>query len=99
MEQEGLSRHFAASFKGAVEIDWSDEAQRRALVGQLVATRALDGSATQSVETQGLRSAQRLLGELLAQDIEEHPEDGAEDSPGYGAGPVVSTRYRDAPWA
>lgn len=102
VEQEGLSRHFAASFKGAVEIDWSDEAQRRALVGQLVAdaqvalqvaARALEGSATQSAETQGLRSAQRLLGELLAQDIEEHPEDGGEPKIRQGTAPdrVVST--------
>ena len=102
VEQEGLSRHFAASVKGAVEIDWSDEAQRRALVGQLVAdaqvalqvaARALDGSATQAVETQELRSAQRLLGELLAQDIEEHPEDGGEPKIRQGTAPdrVVST--------
>lgn len=35
--EHGLSRHFAASFKGAVELDWSDAEARRALVGQLVA--------------------------------------------------------------
>ena len=106
VEQEGLSRHFAASFKGAVEIDWSDEAERRALVGQLVAdahvalqvaARALDGCAADAAETQGLRSAQRLLGELLAQDIEEHPEDGGGPEIRQGTAPdrVVSTTDRE----
>ena len=77
VEAEGLSRHYAASFKGAVEIDWSDAQARRALVGQLVADarvalqvagRALQGYAKAAPETQELRTAQQLLQDLLAQD-------------------------------
>ena len=82
-----MSRHYAASFKGAVEIDWSDAQARRALVGQLVADarvalqvagRALQGYAKEAPETQELRTAQQLLQDLLAQDIDEEPEDGGD---------------------
>jgi transposase len=85
VEAEGLSRHFAASFKGSLDLDWSDEKERRAVVGQLVAdarvtlavaTRALRGYAKDAPPTQALREAQRLLAALLAQDIDEEPEDG-----------------------
>ena len=85
VEVEGLSRHFAASFKGSLDLDWSDAKERRAVVGQLVAdaritlavaTRALRGYAKDAAPTQALREAQRLLAELLAQDIDEAPEDG-----------------------
>lgn len=85
VEAEGLSRHFSASFKGSLDLDWSDAEERRAVVGQLVAdarvtlalaTRALRGHANDAAPTQALRQAQRLLAELLAQDIDEAPEDG-----------------------
>jgi hypothetical protein len=85
VEVEGLSRHFAASFKGSLDLDWSDAKEKRAVVGQLVAdarvalalaTRALRGHAKDAAPTQALREAQRLLAELLAQDIDEEPEDG-----------------------
>ncbi len=85
IEAEGLSRHFASSFKGALDVDWSDRAVRRAVVAQLVAdarvalalaTRALRGSARDAEPTKVLRQAQRLLSELLAQDIDEQPQDG-----------------------
>jgi hypothetical protein len=85
VEAEGLSRHFSASFKGSLDLDWSDPQERRAVVGQLVAdarvtlvlaTRALRGYAKDAAPTQALREAQRLLAELLAQDIDEGPEDG-----------------------
>jgi hypothetical protein len=85
VEVEGLSRHFAASFKGSLDLDWSDAKEKRAVVGQLVAdaritlalaTRALRGHAKNAEVTQALREAQRLLAELLAQDIDEEPEDG-----------------------
>jgi hypothetical protein len=85
VEAEGLSRHFAASFKGSFDLDWSDAKERRAVVGQLVAdarvtltlaTRALRGYANDAAATQALRQAQRLLADLLAQDIDEEPEDG-----------------------
>lgn len=85
VEAEGLSRHFASSFKGSLDLDWSDAEERRAVVGQLVAdarvtlalaTRALRGYAKDAAPTQTLREAQRLLAQLLAQDIDEEPEDG-----------------------
>ncbi len=34
VEAEGLSRHFASSFKGALDLDWSDAEARRAVVGR-----------------------------------------------------------------
>jgi len=85
VEEQGLGRHFASSFKGAVELDWSDAKERRALVGQLVAdarvvlalaSQALRGFAKNAECTQELREAHALLADLLAQDIEEEPEDG-----------------------
>ena len=83
--EHGLGRHFGSSFKGSVELDWSDEAQRRALVAQLVADAhvtleigrtALRGFARNSERAQPVRKACELLGELLQQDIDEKPEDG-----------------------
>jgi hypothetical protein len=85
VEAEGLSRHFSASFKGSLDLDWSDPKERRAVVAQLVAdarvtlalaTRALRGYAKDAASTQALREAQRLLAQLLVQDIDEEPEDG-----------------------
>jgi hypothetical protein len=85
VEAEGLTRHYAASFKGSFEVDWSDAKEKRAVVGQLVAdarvalrvsTRALRGYAKDAVVTQALREAQQLLADLLSQDIDEEPEDG-----------------------
>lgn len=85
VEEHGLGRHFAASFKGAVELDWSDRKARRSLVWQLLADarvalelakRALRGFGGNSERTRKLRQARDLLAELLEQDIEENPEDG-----------------------
>ena len=85
VEAEGLSRHFGSSFKGALDVDWSDAASRRGVVEQLVADargtlalaiRALRGFSKEAPQTQPLREAQRLLADLLAQDIDEAPEDG-----------------------
>ncbi len=82
---EGLSRHFSSSFKGALDVDWSDPEARRAVVGQLVAdarvtlalaSRALRGFSREAAQTHPLREAQRLLADLLVQDIDEAPEDG-----------------------
>lgn len=84
---EGLSRHNGeSSFKGQVEIDWSDADAKRALVGQLVADAkvalqlsktALRGHGGDAEKTRSLRDARDLLADLLLQDIEEEPEDGA----------------------
>jgi len=85
IREQGLSRHFAASLKGAVELDWDDPAARRALVGQVVAdarvalalaARALRGFARSAASTQALRAARALLADLLQQDIDEEPADG-----------------------
>lgn len=102
VEAEGLSRHFASSFKGALEIDWSDAEARRAVVGQLVAdarvtlalaTGALRGFSKAAENTQPLRRAQELLGALLAQDIDERAEDsgGPEIRRGTARDRLVST--------
>jgi len=84
--EQGLGRHFASSFKGSVELDWSDADAKRALVGQLVGDakvtlalcgKALRGHASDAERTQSLRVAQALLCDLLAQDIDESDdEDG-----------------------
>jgi hypothetical protein len=85
VEEHGLGRHFASSFKGSVELEWSDAEQKRALVGQLVADakvalalcrEALRGYAGDAECTRRLREAQSLLCDLLAQDIDESDEDG-----------------------
>ena len=85
VEAEGLGRHFSSSFKGSMEVDWSDREVRRAVVGQLVsdarvtlvlAKKALRGFSKGAERTQELREAQRLLSDLLAQDIDEEPPDG-----------------------
>jgi len=85
VEEHGLGRHFASSFKGSVELDWSDAEEKRALVGQLVGDakvtlalcrEALRGHAAEAECTQRLREAQSLLCDLLAQDIDTSDEDG-----------------------
>ena len=83
--EHGLGRHFEKSFKGAVELDWSDADEKRALVGQLVADarvalelakRALRGHSSESAKSRRLRQARDLLADVLRQDVDEEPEDG-----------------------
>lgn len=83
--EHGLGRHFGKSFKGSVELDWSDADEKRALVSQLVADarvalelakRGLLGHAGDSERPNRLRQARDLLADLLRQDVEEEPEDG-----------------------
>lgn len=83
--EHGLGRHFKKSFKGSVQLDWSDPAERRALLAQLVADarvavelskKALRGFVRSADKTRALREAQALLSDLLQQDIEEAPDDG-----------------------
>jgi hypothetical protein len=85
VEEHGLGRHFASSFKGSVELDWSNADEKRALVGQLVGDakvtlalcrEALRGHAAEAERTEALRAAVALLSDLLAQDIDESDEDG-----------------------
>ncbi len=70
VEEHGLGRHFASSFKGSVELDWSDADEKRALVGQWVGDakvtlalcrEALRGQAARAACAQRLRAAQTLL--------------------------------------
>jgi IS5 family transposase len=100
--EHGLGRHFASSFKGSVELDWSDADEKRALVGQLVGDarvtlalcrEALRGHAAQAERTQPLRAAQGLLSDLLAQDIDESDEDGGgpKISKGTARDRIIST--------
>lgn len=83
--EEGLSRHFGTSFKGESDLDWSDADERAALLAQLVgdarvalrtAARALRGYAKDEPKTRHLRESRELLTRLLAQDVDEDPEDG-----------------------
>ena len=100
--EQGLTRHFAKSFKGSVELDWGDAQARRALVGQLVgdarvalelAQGALRGFAKDADRTRRLREARDLLAAVLVQDIEEEPEDGGGPRIRRGTAPdrIVST--------
>lgn len=85
VDEHGLGRHFGASLKGSVELDWSDREARRCLIAQLVADaqvalelakRALRGFGSNAERTRKLREARDLLADLLEQDVEEHPDDG-----------------------
>ena len=82
--EQGLGRHFGSSFKGESDLDWNDEGERRALLAQLVADaqvalqltrKGLRGYAKDSPKTRDLRESQALLCRILAQDIEEDPDD------------------------
>jgi transposase len=82
--ERGLGCYFAASFKGAVELDWGDPDARRDLVGKLVADarmalRLADGALAADdgeARCERLREACQLLRDLVLQDIDEAPEDG-----------------------
>jgi len=100
--EHGLGRHFASSFKGSVELDWSDADEKRALVGQLVGDakvtlalcrEALRGHGAEAECTQPLRAAVALLSDLLAQDIDESNEDGGgpKISKGTAKDRIIST--------
>ena len=100
--REGLGRHFGSSFKAAFDIDWDDAAQKRAVVAQLVgdakvalelAKRSVRGYAKGAEETQPLREAQKMLADLLLQDIEDDPDDGGGPKIRKGTAPdrILST--------
>jgi transposase len=100
--EHGLGRHFGSSFKSHFDLDWDDAAQKRALVGQLVADArvalelakaAMRGYRTGAEATRGLAEARDLLADLLLQDIEETPADGGGPSirQGTSRDRVVST--------
>lgn len=80
-EEQGLSRYLAASFKGAVAIDWDDEGQRKSLLRSVVADAdrvlGLVRVALQELPEElggRLKEQSQLLSQLLAQDIERDEE-------------------------
>lgn len=97
----GLGRHFASSFKGAVELDWTDEQQKRVLVGQLVANarvvqelgRAVLRDCPEGADIKALTAACDLLAALLLQDVDQEPEDqkGPKIREGTAKDRVIST--------
>ncbi len=100
--EQGLGRHFGSSFKGESDLDWSNAQERRALLAQLVADarvalqlakKALRGYAKDWAATGQLRESQALLSRILAQDIEEEPEDGGGPRIRQGTAPgrIIST--------
>ena len=95
--EQGLSRYFGSSVKGEANIDWDDEAARRAFLDEVVsdadcllelARRALESS-TDDTERESLREAAELLAQLLLQDIDRRP-DGAAIKEGVSRDRMVS---------
>lgn len=76
----GYGRYItASSLKGSVEIDWSDAAQRRQVLGEIVADadrlldltrQAREALASDSADDRALVAAAELLSRILLQDIE-----------------------------
>lgn len=84
--EHDLGRYFTGSIKGQGEVDWSDAAQRRAFLQEIVTdARRLLRYTTTAVEPlaaaprERLQAAAQLLTDLLAQDVEETP--GADGAP------------------
>lgn len=84
-EKRGLEGYLGSSLKGAAELDWSDQRQREAFLGRLVAdaerllelarearNRIEEGSRAE----RRLLAASQLLSQLLLQDVERKPEGG-----------------------
>lgn len=95
---QGLSRYFGTSLKGEAAIDWDDPAQRRQLLGSMVADAdglldtardVLAGMDPESTPYQSLREAAGLLTQLLLQDIQ-RPPDGPAIKEGVSPDRVVS---------
>jgi hypothetical protein len=98
-ERHGYGRYVTVpSFKGSVEIDWSDADQRRRVLGEIVADAdrllALARQARTGLEAGGpaeaaLLEAAGLLSRVLAQDVERR-EDGPALKQGVAADRLVS---------
>ncbi len=100
--EQGLGRHFGASYKSQVTLDWDDAEQKRALVGQLVADArvalelarvTLRGDGTDAEARRTLGAACDVLADLLLQDIEDEPPDEGGPRIRQGTSPdrIVST--------
>jgi len=83
-ERQGYGRYVSGpSLKGGAEIDWSDPAQRRHFLGEIVADadrlleqarRARETVEADSAAERALTEAAGLLGRVLGQDLERRPE-------------------------
>jgi len=79
-QDHDLGRYFEASVKGSADIDWTDEAARRAFLNEVVVDsrrllraageRLAQWQATESRSVR-VRAASRLLEQLLLQDVDE----------------------------
>lgn len=84
--RKGLEGYLGSSLKGEAAIDWDDKEARRALLSKEVedaesvlemARRARSQTAPGSREEERLLKASEVLGQILMQDIERHPEGGS----------------------
>lgn len=84
------------SLKGRAEIDWSEEAERRAFLNEVVQeARALLGETREEQSTDPeVREAAQLLARILAQDLEpvasEESEEGGPEDPELGLDAAAS---------
>lgn len=95
---QGWSRYFGSSLKGEAAIDWDDPAQRKQLLGSMVADadgllaaahQALAVLAPEGAQHQHISQAASLLAQLLLQDIQ-RPPDGPAIKEGVSPDRVVS---------
>ncbi len=83
-EGHDLARYFGSSVKGSADIDWTDEAARREFLNEVVADarrvlrlagERLTQWPAEEARTAQVRSAARLLEQLLLQDVEERADE------------------------
>jgi len=91
----GMSRYMARSMKGAAEIDWSDEAQRNALLTQEVRDADLVAAKVAELQEQvalppDVDAAVRLLAVVARQDVEELEDGTFRIAKGTAKGRVIS---------
>jgi DDE family transposase/transposase-like protein DUF772 len=95
-KRQGLSRYFGSSVKGEAAIEWDDKKQRQQLLTAIVQdARRLLGLAEQAQaahpeQAEGIAAAAALLQRLIAQDVEEKPEDGCQIKEGTEKDRVAS---------
>ena len=74
-EEAGLARHVSApSIKGSVEMDWSNEDERRAFLASLLADCAAVAALARQAECGG--DELELIEQVIRQDVDEDPDDG-----------------------
>lgn len=97
--KERTQRYFGKSLKGEADIDWDDEAARKALLGTLVsdaesllklARQHNEHLSEDDPQRQKLEESMRLLSELVAQDVEEDEDGGATLKQGVSKDRIIS---------